>query len=74
MLAEKKALKALKSYSVIFDDMRFPNEFEMVKRNGGMCIRIDRRGEARATPALVKACSTTIRSTSPSTTTARWTI
>jgi hypothetical protein len=45
MLAEQKALKALKSYSVIYDDMRFPNEFEMVKRNGGKCIRIHRPGE-----------------------------
>lgn len=44
-LAEQKALKALQSYSVIFDDMRFPNEFEMVKRNGGKCIRIHRPGE-----------------------------
>jgi hypothetical protein len=44
MLAEQKALKALKSYSVIFDDMRFPNEFEMVKRNGGRCVRIMRPG------------------------------
>jgi hypothetical protein len=45
MLAEQKALKALKSYSVIFDDMRFPDEFEMVKRNGGKAIRIFRPGE-----------------------------
>jgi hypothetical protein len=45
MLAEKKAQRALQSYSVIFDDMRFPNEFEMVKRNGGKCIRIHRPGE-----------------------------
>jgi hypothetical protein len=44
-LAEKKAQKALKTYSVIFDDMRFPNEFEMVKRNGGVCVRIFRPGE-----------------------------
>jgi hypothetical protein len=44
MLAERKALKALKSYSVIFDDMRFPNEFAMIKRNGGKCIRIHRPG------------------------------
>jgi hypothetical protein len=44
-LAEKKAQKALKTFSVIFDDMRFPNEFEMVKRNGGKCIRIHRPGE-----------------------------
>jgi len=43
--AEQKALKALKSYSVIYDDMRFPNEFEMVKRNGGFCVRISRPGE-----------------------------
>jgi hypothetical protein len=45
MLAEQKALKALKSYSVIYDDMRFPNEFEMVKRNGGYCVRVSRPGE-----------------------------
>jgi hypothetical protein len=44
MLAEQKALKALKSYSVIFDDMRFPNEFAMIKRNSGKCIRIHRPG------------------------------
>lgn len=44
MLAEQKAQKALQSYSVIFDDMRFPNEFEMVRRNGGKCIRIHRPG------------------------------
>jgi hypothetical protein len=47
MLAEKKALKAIKSYSVVFDDMRFPNEFDMIKRNGGTCIRIIRPGDAR---------------------------
>lgn len=46
LLAEKKAQKALEanSYSVIFDDMRFPNEFDMVKRNGGRCVRILRHG------------------------------
>jgi hypothetical protein len=44
LLAEQQALKALKSYSVIFDDMRFPNEFAMLKRNGGKCIRIHRPG------------------------------
>lgn len=47
MLAEKRALKALKSYGVIFDDMRFPNEFDMIKRNGGRCVRIIRPGPAR---------------------------
>jgi hypothetical protein len=44
MIAEKKAQKALKSYSVIFDDMRFPDEYAMVKRNGGKNIRIIRPG------------------------------
>jgi hypothetical protein len=41
-IAEKKAVRALKSYSVIFDDMRFPDEFAMIKRHGGMVIRIVR--------------------------------
>lgn len=44
LIAEQKALKALNSYSVIFDDMRFANEFDMVKRNGGLCIRVHRPG------------------------------
>jgi hypothetical protein len=52
MLAEKKAQQALRSSSVIFDDMRFPNEFEMIKRNGGKCIRIDRPGEARGDTSI----------------------
>jgi hypothetical protein len=52
MLAEKKAQKALKSYSVIYDDMRFPNEFAMIQRNGGKCIRIDRPGEARGDTSI----------------------
>lgn len=47
LLAEKKALRALKSFSVVFDDMRFPNEFAMIRRNGGALIKIDRPGEAR---------------------------
>jgi hypothetical protein len=52
LLAEKKAQKALQSYSVIFDDMRFPNEFAMIKRNGGTCIRIVRPGEARGDTSI----------------------
>src|ERR1700694_4100087 len=52
MLAEKRALKALGSYSVIFDDMRFPNEFAMIKRNGGRCVRIIRPGPARGNAAI----------------------
>lgn len=44
LIGEQKALKALKSYSVIIDDMRFPDEFSMIKRNGGKCIRIHRPG------------------------------
>lgn len=47
LLAEKKAQQALRSYSAVFDDMRFPNEFDMIKRNGGKCIRIIRPGPAR---------------------------
>lgn len=47
LLAEKKAQKALKAFSVIFDDMRFPNEFRMIKQNGGTCIRIHRPGDPR---------------------------
>lgn len=54
MLAEKKAQAALRSYSVIFDDMRFPNEFDMIKRNGGKCIRIIRPGPARGDTAIAE--------------------
>ncbi|MCL2714610.1 MAG: hypothetical protein FWD68_08545 [Alphaproteobacteria bacterium] len=43
MLAEKRAQAAPEL--VVFDDMRFPNEYDMIKRNGGMCIRIVREGE-----------------------------
>jgi hypothetical protein len=46
-LAEKKALEALKTTGVVFDDMRFPNEFDMIKRHGGKTIRIVRPGPAR---------------------------
>lgn len=52
LLARKKAGEALKRHSVIFDDMRFPNEFEMVKQAGGFCIRIDRPGEARGDTSI----------------------
>lgn len=52
LYAEKKAQKALRSYSVIFDDMRFPNEFEMVKRNGGFNVRIVRPGPDRGDTSI----------------------
>jgi len=39
-LAEQRALDC--NDPVIFDDMRFPNEYDMIKRNGGLCIRIVR--------------------------------
>jgi hypothetical protein len=52
LLAEQKTQKALRSFSVIFDDMRFPNEFEMVKRNGGKCIRIHRPGDPRGDTSI----------------------
>ena len=54
MIAEQKARKALQSFSVIFDDMRFPNEFEMVKRLGGKCVRISRPGEPRGDTSIAE--------------------
>jgi hypothetical protein len=54
LLAEQNALAALRSYSVVFDDMRFPNEFEMIKRNGGKCIRITRPGPARGNTSIAE--------------------
>jgi hypothetical protein len=51
-LAEQRAKHALKSYSVIFDDMRFPNEFAMLKRMGGKCIRIHRPGDPRGDTSI----------------------
>jgi len=44
-IAEQWTQRALKSYAVVIDDMRFPDEFDMVKRNGGYCVRIFRPGE-----------------------------
>lgn len=52
LLAEQNALAALRRHSVIFDDMRFPNEFDMIKRNGGKCVRIFRPGPARGDTAI----------------------
>lgn len=46
-LAERKALANLPIAPVIFDDMRFPNEFEMIKRLGGKTIRVIRHGPPR---------------------------
>lgn len=51
-IGEMKARKALASYSVIFDDMRFPDEFDMIKRNGGKCVLIDRPGDARGDTSI----------------------
>lgn len=47
LIAEQKAKNTLNSYSVVFDDMRFPNEFAMVQRLGGKTIKIIRPGDAR---------------------------
>lgn len=52
LLARKKASEALLRSSVIFDDMRFLNEFDMVRSVGGWCIRIDRPGEARGDTSI----------------------
>lgn len=41
-IARKRAEKTLRSYSVIFDDMRWPNEFDMIRQMGGACIKIIR--------------------------------
>ncbi len=46
-LAERKALANLPISPVIFDDMRFPNEFEMIKRWSGKTIRVVRPGPPR---------------------------
>lgn len=34
----------LRGYSVVITDVRFPNEFDRVRREGGVLIRIDRPG------------------------------
>jgi hypothetical protein len=31
-------------YSVVVDDMRFPNEYQMVLNAGGTCVKVDRSG------------------------------
>ena len=36
---------------VVIDDVRFPNEVEMIQRLGGKVIRIDRPGPAESTHA-----------------------
>lgn len=46
-LAERRARANLAIAPVIFDDMRFPNEFEMIKRLGGKTIRVIRPGPPR---------------------------
>lgn len=42
-IAEARAESIMKKgYSVVFDDMRFPNEHEFIKRAGGVAIKIIR--------------------------------
>jgi hypothetical protein len=54
MLARKNAEAALKSYSVIFDDMRFPNEFDMIRDMGGTCVKLVRPGAKAPNGAIAE--------------------
>ena len=50
LIAKKRAQEALRSYSVIIDDMRFPNEYDMVRSMGGLCLKVIRPDETGSTP------------------------
>lgn len=42
LIAQQRSRKLRRSRAVIIDDIRFPNEYAMVKREGGAVIRVNR--------------------------------
>jgi hypothetical protein len=46
---QRVALELSRGHNVVADDMRFPNEAEVVRQMGGMTVRIDRPGTSTTT-------------------------